>query len=650
MCKRALSVLLAVTALAVTTAGCVSMPNGGPVLPYAPAPSGNGQAQLNLQFVPHPPLPNAKPEDIVRGFLAAGASFVGQQQVAREYLTPEASRRWQPGWSAAVFRDGPAVYDGTAYDGPAGPGGATDGTSAGAGENLSGRSGPSPAASSSPATSKPVKAGSRVTVLVGGDVQAKLTNSGAYAVASGTPRGQTYRYDLVKQHNGQWRIFDANENPLLLTQTEFQADYQLRNLYFFDPSDQHLVPDPVYVPIGATREDLINGLVKDLITQPPDWLADGATQTAFPKGTIQVGQATIDGGTASVNLGGAITRASYTVKLQVSAQLLSTLSTAGQGTQGVQSVALYIKGKPFIPLGADGNPVQRSPASQYLPLNGGSGSDFYYIDSRGELLRQFGLGSKPAPVSHIGTGYNSLAVSSDGLYLAVLRAGTVYVGTTSTGKLTPRANAGGLTGFTSLSWDSSDTLWAAGPDNVVMVPATTKPSAAPVSVDVRSKYQDETCGSTFTDVKALRVAPVKALRVAPDGVRVALVLGGQQPTLAFGAIVVQDASGTGQLPKVWISLSPFFVCDSASSFGSLSWYGGDSVIAVGQDGETLTRYPVNGGTPTTISGQAGIQWITARYRAGLIASAHGRMFLSAPPFTGAWSLLGSGTTPAYPGS
>ena len=39
---------------------------------------------------------------------------------------------------------------------------------------------------------------------------------------------------------------------LLLTSDSFQYDYQLRNLYFFDPTDSYLVPDPVYVPLQAT--------------------------------------------------------------------------------------------------------------------------------------------------------------------------------------------------------------------------------------------------------------------------------------------------------------------------------------------------------------------------------------------------------------
>ena len=36
---------------------------------------------------------------------------------------------------------------------------------------------------------------------------------------------------------GQWRICSA-PSALLLTQAQFADDYELRNLYFFDPNDR----------------------------------------------------------------------------------------------------------------------------------------------------------------------------------------------------------------------------------------------------------------------------------------------------------------------------------------------------------------------------------------------------------------------------
>jgi hypothetical protein len=228
-------------------------------------------------------------------------------------------------------------------------------------------------------------------------------------------------------------------------------------------------------------------------------------------------------------------------------------------------------------------------------------------------------------------------VSPDEQYFAVLHDGAVYTGVMRSAKLTVRAAGGG---FTSLSWDRSDNLWAAGPMNVVMMPATPKPSAAPFPVVV-APYQGHTCPGTS--------GAVTALRVAPDGVRVALVIAGQQPTLAFGGIVMQDqARGGQQQSLVRVTLSPFFVCGSSGAFRSLSWYGADNVVALGQDSMTLTEYPVDGGTQLPIPGREGIQSISAQMGAGLIAGAGNTIFIDASA-TGAWSPAGAGLSPAYPG-
>jgi hypothetical protein len=254
------------------------------------------------------------------------------------------------------------------------------------------------------------------------------------------------------------------------------------------------------------------------------------------------------------------------------------------------------------------------------------------------LVYQSDLAARPAPIARIGTGYQSLAVSPDGQYFAVLRAGVVYTAPMSSGKLTMRE---GGNGFASLSWDRNDNLWAAGSVNVVMLSATSKPSAGPSQVAV-PQDQSHTCPGT--------TGAVTQLRVAPDGVRVALVIAGQEPMLAFGAIVTQDQSRAGQQPQslVRIDLSPFFVCGQPGAFRSLTWYGADNVVTLGQDRTTLTVYPVNGGTPTPINGKPGIQSITARLGAGLIAGVGGTMF-SDPNATGAWNPVGAGLYPAYPG-
>jgi len=601
--RRALAALLVAVGLSVTAAGCVSMPSGGPVLPYPATQGADAPNQNYYQIVPSPPLQNGSPAQIVQGFLAASASFAGQQQVARTYLTSQASRQWKPGWSAVVYKDGPAV-------GPA---------QLAAGKDTA-------------------------SVTVSGSPQATLTSREGYAVASET-KTKTYRYDLVRDRDGQWRISNAHDNPLLLTSTEFGADYQLADLYFFDPSMRYLVPDPVYVPLQATQGALVNGLVQDLISPPADWLGEAdppssATNTAFPKHTALQGAVTVDGGTASVNLTGAgLSRATPTMEEQISAQLLCTLTGACQGQQQqVKSIALYINGKPFYPPGASpGNPVQHEAA--YQPAASSQVHDLYYLTAGGELELQPSQQDKPVTLASIGTGYTSLAVSPDGKYLAAVKKGNLYTGKVGQAVLAARGLGSGIT---SLSWDNSDNLWVVNSaGDVFMLSATpTKPATPPVSVSIWSTSSSPTtnCGSTSGDVTAVRVAP--------DGVRVAIAYGGSQQTLAFGAIA---KSGPPSQPQVNINLSPFFVCKASGAFTSLSWYGADDVVALGEPGNTVTDYPVNGGTATTAEGpQGAITSITASTTWGLVAAGHGTVSIAAS-LSSAWESLQSGLSPAFPG-
>ncbi len=571
-------------------------------------PGGRPQNQnYDDQFVPPSPVENENPSQIVAGFLTASASFVGQQKVAREYLTPDASRRWKPGWSATVYKNGPNVE--------------------------------------SQDPKQPAAGQKTASVTVSGAVQAILTTAGAYAVASETPKTSTHHYELRK-YDGQWRISNAYNNPLLLTSTEFGADYQLANLYFFDPSGRYLVPDPVYVPLQATQGDLVNGLVRDLITQPSDWLGpelgqEGtATHTAFPKHTTLQGAVTVDGGTASVNLTGTlVSKASRSQLEQISAQLLCTLSGAcqGQQQQQVKSIALYIDGNPFVPPGASGNPVQNQANQyQYRPAATPQAGGLYYLTASGQLAWLKAAGDKPVTVASIGSGYSSLAVSPDGKYLAVIRHGNLYTGVVGDAVLQARGLGNGIT---SLSWDSGDDLWVVNSMGVSVLRATPGKSATPpVTVNI-NPYGSNTCGSNVDDVTALRVAP--------DGVRVAIVFGGTEETLAFGAVV---RSGSASQPLIQLNLSPFFVCKSASAFTSLSWYGADDVVALGQPGDTVTDYPVNGGTPTTVQGPQGAASITATAAWGLVAGLENGKVSTAATLSSAWDALDdSGMFPALPG-
>jgi hypothetical protein len=582
-----------VVALLALLAGCISEPSGGPVISYSMTQGPGGQSQPLPQIIAQPPAAGWSPEQIVTGFLAASASFVGGQRIAREYLTTKENRAWTPNWSAFVYRNGPNVR---------------------------------------PAVFTGTGAGRVATVTIGGSEQAFLSGTGGYvapsASAAGGVPGRPPAFHLQKVGK-EWRISKAPPY-LVLTSYSFQYDYQLRNLYFFDPTDSFLVPDPVYVPLQATTASLMDGLVYDLINPPGDWLFR-ATNTAFPKKTTTIGDVTLTGGTAAVNLGGAITKSASDSLLQkLSAQLLWTLTGPGGSGPAVQSVQLSVNGKPWSP---NLNPVQQRPQSKYTPASGAS-RKFYYVDGAGDLLSRVSSAGKPVKMAHIGTGYTQIAVSPDKQYVAALKNESLFIGRLG-GQLVQREGDG----YTSLSWDPTDDLWATTGDSIVMLSGTASPSqqaGKPIAVNVVN-----------ADGTTQNVGPFTALRVAPDGVRVAIIVGGND--LDFGAFAQLDNARPGQA-AVQIVLSQFYVSVQPATFTSLTWYGPDNVIALRDPGPELTEYPVNGGSSTSIPAPPHMSWITASLGKPLIASLPRGAMAANASLSNSWMpLTGTGISAVYPG-
>ena len=116
-------------------------------------------------------------------------------------------------------------------------------------------------------------------VQVSGTVLGNLSNSGEYSTSSHSQGTTEEKFVLVEQNN-QWRI-SSLPNQVLLSQSDFEHVYQPRNIYFFDPAQQTLVPDPVYVPEEATPADLVKQLLRVVMATPTGWLRS-AVQTAFP--------------------------------------------------------------------------------------------------------------------------------------------------------------------------------------------------------------------------------------------------------------------------------------------------------------------------------------------------------------------------------
>ena len=584
-------------ALTVLLAGCVSVPTSGHVQAVNITQGGASQGQGYLQPIPAPPGQNWAPQQIVSGFLAANASFASNHGVAREYLTGSASRAWQPGWAVTVFADDPAINH-----------------VASAAEL---------ARSPSPTT----------VVDVSGQVLGNLSGSGQYAISSATSGHTDEQFILVK-NNGQWRISQLPRS-LLLTEAEFRRVYQSRNLYFFDPASQVLVPDPVYVPQEATPTDLVTRLVHALLTAPTGWLL-GAAQTAFPLGTrlLNNGEVSLDGGTAIVNLGGAAASASQTALRELSAQLVWTLAGSSSDQPAIQSVELEINGVPRT-LPGSGSPVQQIGMYSGLVPSGAAHGSFYYADSKGAVRSLSGTAQADAPQGALvpgqaGTGQTSLAgiaTSPDGRYLAGLDPGgnAVY-----TGKLSRGAALGQrITGhFTSLSWDAHDDLWAAGSNGVWMLPPDGR---APVQVADSLPSGDR----------------VSVLRVAPDGVRCAMIVTGGGGSQLMLAAIVHPAQQQAYLG------APVQISSQNVHFTALTWYDADHVIALSQrsNGPVLGEVAVNGEMLSPVPAEQGTVSITADGPSNpVVAGLSNGQMVTLATLGGLWSgAVGTGRDPAYPG-
>lgn len=247
-----------------------SVPTSGPIAEGQQV--GIDREDQFIRVIARGPQDGMTPMQVVEGFLEASASFDGNQSVARQYLTAEAARRWDPSLGVAVH-EGDAVLS---------------------------------------------SAGSAVTLRA---VQAgTIDREGTYAVAEdGTDLVE--RFSLVRD-GGQWRI-DELPQGLVLSSADVDRAYRALNVYFFDPTFGTLVPDARMVPVlgsGAATT-----LMRMLLDGPSAWLAP-AVRTAFPPG-VGLGLATvpIEGGIARVDLDAAARAADDTVRQAMSQQIVWTL-------------------------------------------------------------------------------------------------------------------------------------------------------------------------------------------------------------------------------------------------------------------------------------------------------------------------------------
>jgi hypothetical protein len=529
---------------AVSLGACAGLPDAGPAGPGRDV----AEAPVEpLRVAPAGPRPGAGPEEVVSGFLNAGAGFDDDHVVARTFLAGEARQSWRPEQKVIVFPDDASL-------------------------SMAVRGDTSP-----------------VQVDVRAPVSAMIDAQGRFVQA--TPGSQAHAVFTLRRDSagsGQWRIsvIDASFG-LWLPQYELDRAFSPLRVYFVATGMKALVPDLRWVP--GPRPALATALVRQLIAGPPDYLR-GAVSSGIPAGTrLAVEAVPTTGGIAQVDLTTTALDAAPEQRVALWAQLTATL----RQLPSVSGVHITVNGAAFAIPGVDtgvaqddqgyrddvrvtGAPIVLS-GERLLRVDVGTGT----VDARGGGSSS---GLPPAPgvraVSASPGATFVVGVSTPGTRLLRLRSdGRGLVLATGTALVDPTVDARGWT------WTAD----LAVPGRLTAVAPV--PGADPTAVPPGARR--------VLAVPWLEGRTVRALDISRDGARMAVVstAGDGSTRLDVGGIV-RDASG--QPVRLAGNL---VVGRNLRQPSDVAWGDRTSLVVLAQDGKgTVTPYElVVGGTATALA-------------------------------------------------
>jgi hypothetical protein len=550
-----------------------------------------------------PPQEDAQSQEIVQGFLEALTSDDPHYETARQYLTADAAKTWEPERATTVLAQGPEI----------------DAARAGSREDSN----------------------DLLFTLTGSKV-GTVDEQGSYAPGDGNYHQSVHLVRDQKTH--QWRI-DGLPQGVVMGKSDFQRNYMSVNKYYFASNTTGprtvAVADPVYV---RERVDAMTQMVRSLINGPTSWLRPVA-RSSFPTGTeLQKDVTSLtpdDQSKLTVPLNGKAARVGPTVCDNMAAQVLFTLENV---TPAVDEVELTAGGKQLCALREDRADDVAARGSVQHP------GYLYFVDGKHRLVRisADGSGTKPDPVpGPLGTGdkdLQSVAVSRDEYEAAGVAIGgkSLYVASlTSGGSLgEPVLTSDGATAddrLTTPSWDAEGDLWVADRN----------------PRDPRLLVLEEGAGEPLkVDAPGLD-GRIRDVRVAADGVRIALVVdkGGKQ-SLLIGRIE-RDEKSSGH-PRVSVQ-ELRATTPELEKVTTMSWAGDSRLVVVGREkgGVQQMRYvQVDGSTPEgpTPAALTGVKEIAASEDEQVPLVAYSEDGIVRLPSGGQWQKVDAdGTAPVYPG-
>ncbi len=412
-----------------------------------------------------PPAEGADPEKLTRQFLLACADPDNDFAVARSFLAPDARQKWDP--TARV-----TIYDGDVSS-----------------LNIQQQNG---------------------AVTVAAPQTSATIVHGTYQLGDGGVP-PLVRFPLTKVE-GEWRFRDIPDGVLLSSSLLFA--FKPVDLYFFDPTLQHLVPDRVF--LVATRGNLAEAALQTLMGGPSPRL-QGVVRTALPPGSKLSGHPALHGGVLDVEI---TTDARQVNRAGLAAQLLWTVGQLPE----VSGVRLTVDGTPYT--SGSNDVLTTDDALRYDPNVLSSTAPAYYVvatRARSVLHRTDG---EQWPFVGAGRALRHPAVSLDarvaGLACRNAVCRRLYLGALGTSPLRRGLSVRGS--LTAPTWDAvGGSVWTventpAGPV-VWRVPAV----GAPRRVDIAGVGIDR----------------VRALRLSRDGTRVAAVVEHRGVANVWAGVVVR---------------------------------------------------------------------------------------------------------------
>jgi hypothetical protein len=523
------------------TSACMSMPEAGKVVETGD--EAGIQPDDPADIVVAGPRAGESATDIVVHFLDAMTASPINPAVARDFLTEDAAAAWDPKQRTITYAD-----------------------------------------KSQPVGSSPID----VSLIGAQHLDARGTWQGPLA-----PDRSTLHF-VVELENGEYRIASA-PNALIVPQRWFEQRFQQVLLYFFEPTAEVLVPEPVYLPRGS---ELPTALTRDLLLGPPDGLAR-VERTFFPRGmTARPFTIEPDSKVADVVLEGDASQLSTKTTELMLAQLAWTL----RQVPGLTALSVSVGGEPVI-LGTDDQEFPIGEGAEFDP-NGILASPVPFA-LRAGLLVSGPLEAMESVSGPFGTkdyDLHDIAVDpTSNTVAAVTAAGTaLVVGPVHQSSRAVEEVVSGATDLLKPSWDLAGRLW--------LIDRRTSGALVSVVLGDQAPLRLEAPGITGERVKTFLVSR--------DGTRlVALLDGRTQDSIVMSRI----QRGDGGLATLGPATQLPWNADGPVDIVDIGWRSPTSIAVLHPLTDELSQVrtlaldgsPGTGQLPSTTPLRGGWRWLVS---------------------------------------